>query len=264
MHQYQHELARTHNNLGHLFDLQDKLQESLAEFQRAQAVRQPLVTENPDVPEYLSEMARTYVNIGSIQRQLKNHDAALKSVEMAFPLLDAARKRDPDAIVARKILGSGHKERARILERLHRYRQAVADWDQAIRLATDPADRSSSRVERAVALARAGEYRRAMTEADDLARDESLADGNLYDLACAVALSAAGLWRDGSRPLPEPHKQAESWTGTAVGLLRRAEGLGYFRDRSKRAQLDKDADLAFLWGRDDFRAFVASLPAAKP
>ena len=98
-----------------------------------------------------------------------------------------------------------------------------------------------------------------MSEADDLAGGQSLSGDTLYNLAGVVALSAAGAARDGTRPLPERDKHAERWSRQALALLQRAARTDYFRDPANRAQLDRNADLAFLRDRDDFRAFVKTL-----
>jgi hypothetical protein len=107
-------------------------------------------------------------------------------------------------------------------------------------------------------LDRAGDQAQAAAEADDLSRPASLPGEALDNLACVVALNAE------SRPLPVRAKDADGYAGKAVTLLQRAAAAGHFRDATNVAHLHKTADLAILRDRDDYRAFVALLPAAQP
>jgi hypothetical protein len=126
----------------------------------------------------------------------------------------------------------------------------VADWDRAVDLSpTD--ERPPRRLSRAFDLAAAGHTERAVSEADDLARQEGWDAGDMYNLACVYA------WASAAQPVrAEPHAAA------AVGLLRRAVAAGY----RNRAHMEKDPDLDPLRGRADFRKLLASLPelALKP
>src|SRR5262249_43012038 len=133
-----------------------------------------------------------------------------------------------------------------------------ADWDRALKLAP-PAQRLGLCLRRADSRARAGDYQRAASDADNLARSESLPGATLYDLACIQALNAASAGRDAARPLPERDRRSAEYAGQAVALLRRAAAAGHFRGPNRIAEMDKDADLAALQDRDDYKRFRREL-----
>jgi hypothetical protein len=189
---------------------------------------------------------------------------ALRSVEQAFPLLLSLHKQEPRQPTYRLFLRNAHFSRAETLGQLRRHHEAVADWDDVLRLETKPASAPFWRTRRADTLARAGQHRRAAAEADELGRAVSLRGARLYALACIHALNAASAGRDAALPLPVRDRLPERYAWQAVVLLQRAAEANYFRDPAVRAGLGSNDDLAALRGRDDYRAFIASLPPAKP
>ncbi len=258
--EYQAGLAATWNNLGLLQSEAGKTPEALSSYGEARGIRLRLATAHPEVTRYQADLAGTYVNLSNLHRAGGKAEEALKSLNQAIPLLVAARQREPLHPTYRLFLRNAHVSRAEALVQLRRHRDAIADWDEALPLNDNPADSAYFRLSRVDALARAGDHRRAMAEVEDLARGQALPAESLYDLSCDAALSATAVARDASRPLPERDKQAEVWSRQAVELLQRAAKAGFFRDPANRTHLDKDADLAFLRDRDDFRAFVQTLP----
>jgi hypothetical protein len=75
---------------------------------------------------------------------------------------------------------------------------------------------------------------------------------------------AASAGSDPSLPLARREKQREQYAHQAVALLRRAAAAGLFRGPAGVTDLNKDDKLAILRDRDDYRAFVRSLPAPAP
>ena len=98
-----------------------------------------------------------------------------------------------------------------------------------------------------------------MPGSDQLALPETLPGGTLYGLSCIQAINAAHAGKDATRPLTEREKRAESYARQALALLKRATDSAFFRDPKMIEFLDKDADLAALRDRDDFRAFRKAL-----
>src|SRR5262249_24077368 len=157
--------------------------------------------------------------------------------------LGELRRLDPGNRKAVGLLLHGLPDRAAALARLGRPRDADADWDRALSLAT-PEQQSTLRLRRCVERAAAGDYRRSAghprrpaAEVDDLSRAPALPGGPLSHLARAQALTAASAGRDGSRPLPERDRRAERYARDAVALLRRAAAAGLFDAPTWRAEL---------------------------
>jgi tetratricopeptide (TPR) repeat protein/tRNA A-37 threonylcarbamoyl transferase component Bud32 len=257
---YQARLARTWIYLGTLQDTTGKPQEALKSYERARNILLGLSQAHPEVAEHQAHLAWTWNNLSVLQTNSGNFQEALKSIAEAIRLLVAVRQREPTHPWYRTLLGTAHWSRAEALAPLGRHPEAIAECDEALRLNTVPADRILFRVQRAISVAHTGDYRHAMAEADHLGTGKALSGDTLYNLARIVALSAAGIARDLSRPLPQRDKHTEAWSRQAVELLRRAATAGFFRAPANRARLDKDDDLAFLRPRDDYAAFIKTLP----
>jgi serine/threonine-protein kinase len=240
----------------------DRKADALKSYERARDIRMALSQAHPEVTEYQNFLALTLNDLSVLQTKDGNPQGALKSIAEAIRVNLALHQREPSNQQFRKNLRNTHWSRAETLAALGRHREAIADCDEALRLNPTPLERALIRVQRASSVAHTGEYRHAMAEVDALATDAVLPlEAPQHGLPHGETL--CNLARDNSRPLAEREKQVEVWSGQAVAMLQRAAKGGYFREPANRAHLDKDADLAFLRGRDDFRAFVASLPAAK-
>src|SRR5207302_336342 len=190
---YQASLAYTWNSLGLLQRHTGTPEEARKCFEQARDVLLRLSKAHPEVPDYQADLAGTWVNLGNVQMETGKPEETLKSVNQAVALLVAVRKREPAHPSYRLFLRNAHWVRAQALGQLGRHGEAVADWDEVLRLNTTPVDRSFFRLPRADTRARAGDYRRAMSEAGELAGEKSLSGVTLYNLACVVALSAASV-----------------------------------------------------------------------
>jgi hypothetical protein len=176
-------------------------------------------------------------------------------------LLQAVRQRESNHPTARQSLRNSHWGRAESLIALGRYREALADWDQALELDDGP-DRRASRIGRAATLAHAGQHDRAMAEVQDLAQGKALPAADLYNLACAASLAAESARRDGRLSPPTRAKLAEQNAVRAVELLKQAHAAGYFKDPANAELLKTDKDLDPLRARADFQQLAAAIGKA--
>jgi len=208
-------------------------------------------------------LARLHVHRGLLHAKERRYRDSLADLDRGIARLAERRRLDPGNAQLPKYLMLGWRWRAEVLTRLGRPRDADADWDRIVALF--PVEkRPEARLQRAIGRARAGDYVVAAAEAEDLARTPSPSGAILYDLACVLAQSASAAARDSARPPPERQELAEGYARRAVGLLRRAREAGFSQDPADRAHLDRDDDLAFLRQRDDYRAFVKTLPPKAP
>jgi eukaryotic-like serine/threonine-protein kinase len=256
--EYQDALARTHNNRAVLLANQGKGPEALQEFRQARDLLTRLVKAHPDVPGYVEMLGRLGWHRGLLLAQMgRDRDRdSMADLDEGIALLDRVRRLDPLSAQVPTYLFSALQVRAAVLNRMGRPRDAAADKDRALAVARQWPE---LRLAWALTQARAGDYRTAAAEADDMARTPSLSGSTLYDLACVLALSASAAARDADRPLLERAPTAEGYARRAVALLGRAHQAGFFRDPADRAHLDRDDDLTFLRERDDYRAFVKTL-----
>ncbi len=84
---------------------------------------------------------------------------------------------------------------------------------------------------------------------------------NLYDFGQAYAVAAAAAANDARLPADERKKLAEHYGTRAVELLRRAQGVGYFRDPARLARMNASKDFDAVRGREDFKKLLAELEA---
>jgi tetratricopeptide (TPR) repeat protein len=193
------------------------------------------------------------MNIGNLTRDTNNLKESLKSYDAAIGILKPLREADPGNADARTRLRDTHFHRGEAFKRLGKYAQAVSDFDRVVEL-TPPAGRGRVRAYRAEVLLRTGRVADAVAEADDLTGAGNpgapgAAEWELelwYNFACIYSVASASL----------PDKKGE-YGDRAMRLLRKAIELG-FEDA---AHLARDADLAPLRGRDDFRQLLAELGA---
>jgi tetratricopeptide (TPR) repeat protein len=259
---YLSDLSATHNNWGILRAQTGDHDGALREFHEAWRLRSRLAGTYPEVPSYRAALAGTHGNLFTLHNLTGNPRDALNAVNQAVRLYQQLHAEQPRTPGPQAELYQARWHRADVLEGLKRHREAAADWAEVLRLERNPAYRPHWRRKLALALARAGDYRRSAAEADELARSGQMPKGGEYDLACADALNAGGVARDEAVPLAVREKRSEQYARRAVALLRRAADAGEFKSRDAAQRLAKDEDLAALRERDDFRAFVASLSGA--
>jgi serine/threonine-protein kinase len=260
--EYQEALACTHNLLAVLLWHLGKREQALEEYEQARELWQKLVKTHSDVPEYAIKLGGTCCDLGKRLCECGKVQESVGHFAQAIEQLQGVQRKQPDNATIRLYLYNSYGGRALALTLLGRNREAIADWDQTIRLDTK-SDHSAFRVMRASCLSRCGDYLAAAAEAEDLGRGTVVPGNRLYDLARIHAHNARSAGRDPSRPLPERDQRSEEYARKAVTLLKRAAAVGYFSDLAKIAHLNKDSDLAFLRDRRDYQQFRTELKSMK-
>jgi tetratricopeptide (TPR) repeat protein len=204
------------------------------------------VDENPGRADYATELAQTFLSIGSMLGNSRRFKDAQVWHDRAIAILAPLLKNEPEDAKVREALFHTHVGRAMNFEELKLYPEAVKDRARAFELA--PPEAKTEYLMRLMnCRARAGQFEAALKDADELAKDDSKDAKNfVYDCACIYGLAHAKTKDD---------KQA----ARAVELLRQAVAKG-FRDV---AHMKQDTDLDSLRARDDFRKLVAELEKEK-
>jgi serine/threonine protein kinase/tetratricopeptide (TPR) repeat protein len=251
--EYRGDLANTHNSLGILLYHQGRLKEAEAAYREALTLWQKLVAENASVLDHATSLGGAYCNLGLLTRDQNRPRDALEWFGKAISTLESVVARDARHAAARRFLLTSHHGRAVALERLKRHKEALDDWDVAIKLAQGQ-KRSFYQWHRVDCLVSAGELSRATRAADELVAAPNTPGGACVAAACIYARCSQAVAGDAQRK--------EELAAHAVRLLRRAERSGFFNDKKVRDRLRTEADLDSLRQRDDFKRLFAEMPPA--
>jgi tetratricopeptide (TPR) repeat protein len=246
--EYRKEHATTHNNLGVLLNGLGRRAEAQEHYRKTLTIYEELIAAFPDVPQYRWDLGRSQLNLGIVVRHAGRPAESLEWFDKAIRTLGPLHQREPRDAGVWQSLRFSYWERARANDEARRFAEAAADWERVIDL-TPVDQRTTFRLSRAVARARAGRAAEAVAEAAELVKIPGAGAPQYYDFACIFALAGAGL-----------ADQKAAHADTAAEMLRKAVTHG-FRDV---ARLKRDAALDALRDRDDFQALVAELEKRFP
>jgi len=216
-----------------------------------------LAAEFPTVPRYRTQLAGRLINFGNVLLDRQRPAEALACHDRPLALLGPLHQQEPRDATTRQNLHYAHWGRAQALDNLKRHREALAHWDEALKLSA-PAERPRVQLALARSWLYTGQAAEAVADAEALTQDPATPGGILCDAACLYALAAAAL--------PGDAGQSEKYAGRALALLRRAQAGGFFKDGRKVDAVKQHADREVLRPREDFQKLVAELEAgaAKP
>jgi tetratricopeptide (TPR) repeat protein/tRNA A-37 threonylcarbamoyl transferase component Bud32 len=256
--QYQSDLAVAHESLGILYSDTGSNQRAEEAYREALSIRKRLVAEHPLVVEHAIGLASSYGNLGRLMSDEEKPEAALDWFALAVRTLEDALQKEPRETKAREFLIIALWTRADVLSRRGRRAETLSDWDRALSLDTGKY-RIGLRFGRAVALARQGNHARATAEVEEIAGEKSAMGDTQYNAACVYALSSTAVQKDADLTESQRNELAEQYAVHAVSLLHKAHAAGHFGEPASVANLKKDADLAPLRERDDFKKLLAAL-----
>lgn len=214
---------------------------------REMRLRKQLATGFPERDVFVIELGDCYLRSGKAMLNRKLLAKALDYLDGAVQVLKS-RTRDETAL---PLFLDALEERAHTLAKLARWKEALADWDDLIMRVEDKRA-GEFRCARCVVLAQAGNHAEAMKEVAELSSSQDLPPAACVDLARASAVALAAV-RKGDK------KKEEDYAALAMQLMDRAEKAGYFADAGKIEHMEKDADLAALRDRPEFKKWLASL-----
>jgi hypothetical protein len=114
-----------------------------------------------------------------------------------------------------------------------------------------------------LALAKAGEHARVITEVEALENDSAVTDDGVWNLASACAISVSRVRKDTKLDSTEQSMLADRYGARAVALLQKLQDQGYFKVSENALALATDADLVSLRDRADFRELLKQVQATK-
>jgi serine/threonine protein kinase/tetratricopeptide (TPR) repeat protein len=243
------ELAGSHHNLGAALQEIGKRGDARTAYEKAVEIRESLVTDFPGIPLYAVDLAGTYKDLGQLIGDEKIEES-LPWLDKAVDILERVYRQDPRFVKAREVLCLARWSRAMSLCGLDRFQEALQDWDRAIEV-DDGQYQVPLRMRRISNLLNLKDHTRATAEAQTIAESKSAGANDLYNAACAYALSV--------RLAADDVTRSRAYAEQAVALLRRAIAEGY----KDVGQLKKGADLNALRSREDFQKLLRDLEDKK-
>jgi tetratricopeptide (TPR) repeat protein len=220
-----------------------RIDEAEREYAQAAAHLEPVALDPTDRGEASLALGTLYLNWGSLAFFHDRPADAAERYAAGAAAVERVLRIAPDRAAVRSQSKNLHNVHAQALGRAGRHADAARAWDRALAL-TDDSERRDYRLALASALAHAGDHRRALAEADDVASAPgTLSGADLYNLACIASLAAAS----------GPNDLATAHADRAIRWLARARAADAFRDPALLAALDTDQDLVPLRGRRDFQ-----------
>ena len=242
MDSFQSGLAITQVHLGFLYATTGRRAEAERSYRAALEIRQQLVKKRPGSSEHVIDLAEVQSHLGRLALASDRPQDALTWFEQARRQLQPMHEKGPDKHRSEELLTESWVGSAMALAAMSRPAESAKAWDQAFKLDKGK-NRLVIRLRRAEALAHAGDFTRALAEAEDLAQVKGLPRGEYYNLACFWSLAVTAARRDTKLSADMRDKEAERRATRALDLLRKAEAAGYFKDPAIVDHLDKDKDL---------------------
>jgi tetratricopeptide (TPR) repeat protein len=250
---YQRDLARCLNNLGALYADSSRRARADAAYRQAIDILERLDRDYGPGLNLAEELGMTYLNLAHLLGKYNTLPESVewygKAVGRLGPLYDKGQA----GAEARRRLRDAHVERAVVLAQLGRHAESVQDWDRMVEL-----DKGQSPKElllaRVAALARKGDYTRAVAEAEALAVGAS--GGDLYDLACVYALASAAVRKDKGLSAEEQKGRAEQQAARAVELLKESHAEGFLEGALNWGHMVSDPDLEAIRKHPAYKQFL--------
>jgi tetratricopeptide (TPR) repeat protein len=230
-------------------------------FQRAQRLfvhlSQGREKQNPRVA---LSTAQLYVTWGGMLLSLSRADESIARSNAGLDVLAPFIRAEPNDLGARGIKLKLQGNRAIAMAAAGRHREAAGDWTKVIELAPEPVP-AGYRISLAFELICIGEIDRAAIEARKVKPAPEVPSTDDYNLGCIFSRLAAAA-QSATRASPAERKRvADSRIAEALGWLKSANELGFFRDSTNREHARHDPDLAILAHRDEFRRLISEAVA---
>ena len=138
--EFQHDLAKSHNNIGVLLSATGKPAEALAAYEQARAIEERLARENPTVTQFQSDLAGSHNNIGMVLSDIGKPAEAIAAYEQARAIFERLARENPTVTEFQSDLAASHNnigvlfsDTGKPAEALASYEQARAIWERLAR-----------------------------------------------------------------------------------------------------------------------------------
>ena len=255
-------VASSHFNFGNAMAGQGKRAEAEAAYRTAMSIQKELSEDALGIDEYVTDLGRSYVNLGLLLQSSAKAELALECFDTAIATLTPFLSQEPTPATVRQILSFGHWGRAGSLVALSRHSESMNDWERALDL-NDGTSNDAINFGAAEARLRMGQKDMDVTGCIAAATQfESLkqtdAEG-LYNASYFRAVCASVVLDDPKTPSGDAARFAREQADLAMAWLQKAVEAGY----DNVEHMKTDADLNALRERDDFKKLLEDLTKAK-
>ena len=262
-------LGKSHGNLGMLQSLTGQAEGAERSYRKAIEIQERLNREHPSVVEFQQDLAKTYTDLGVLLAATRKQEAA-KSYQCAVDILEPLAHTHPlvipfqqDLARSYSVLGTLQTESGLTTPAMQSFQRALAIQERLVR--DHPGDPENQR-DLSITYIGLGKVPRALNQPAEALKDwqnaahliDSLREPGLYDLynlACAHALSSTVIDKDHARSKQENELSSQKLVDRAMDALRRAVAAGW----SDAHQMATDGDLESLRSRGEFQTLVKKI-----
>ena len=222
----------------------------------------------PEDRSRVNQLAVAYDLMRSVEWQEGNLEESIRWIDQANEKLRATLHADPKNVASTQLLKMNLSQRAEILSEMHRFPEAVEEYDRAIALCAAK-ERSYPAFRRAIIAAwREGRepsqselmgYSEMAGEAIRRLGTGATQSPGLYRFAQVFALCHRAALYDSKLSPDERGKRAEVYAARALQMLRRVESTGLFKVPFHLRRFESDRTFAPLGSRPDFQALMADV-----
>jgi tetratricopeptide (TPR) repeat protein len=255
---YRANLGSSQRNFGDWLVGRNRVEESEGPYRAASETYAALVERFPEDLEYAAHLGALYNRMGLVALELDRLKDAQEWCLKAQNFWQARPASLRDLPQGKTILRDAHWGCAEALSRLGQHARAAAEWERAYALDPDQTH-WLLRVPHALSLARAGDHARAAAEAKELLPLRKGISYELYRLAAAWALCSKSAAADPALDEPKRQQLAEEYASAALDALQQSREAGFFSDKRRVEQFQKDAAFEGLREKEEFRKVLSEL-----
>lgn len=260
---YPVDLAGSYNNLGLLRMDQRQNAEAEKAFTQALEIWEEMQKKYPESAECARGIADACTNLRALTRSSATYQIALEPLDRVIGVYATVVRTGTEPAL-KLALFHAHWARAEARTAHELFDGAIQDWDQALALAPNAAEKTWVRIHRTISQARYGEAEAATKEANAILPilPDNVPEA-FYQLARTYALAATAESKKNGEGADEAKTRAQQHAEQATKLLERARGLGYFQQAERRKKLNDSPDWQFLRSRESFQALLRNVQVSK-
>ncbi len=244
--EFRQQTGNIHDNLGQLLGAHGDAEKADKHFRAALDIRQELADAFPAEARYQVDLGGACCNYGNLVHGCGKPAESLVWFDKAIRILNKVLEHDDRNDTARRFLRNSHWNRARALDEMKKYAEAVKEWTRVLDL-SPVAEQPRFHVRRADSRVRAGDVAESVAEVAELRRSATLSAAHCYDMACIYALASI-----------KDARRKQEYADRAMEMLHSAVKAGY----KDAAHIETNKDLDVLRRREDFKKLLEALNQA--